>query len=709
MVKVRYKRCIDGEYFSPCTFKNLNCGKFLSRGETPGPLALSNNPLDRESFNINDSKWRVYNDGFQDSANLYLSRSGVICSVATADSSPPDGWVGPLSLSLDLVDQGGAKVLQKHEPQKNLRELTRVKTPMTLKNVFEDPKVSASFAVPPEKPSPAPPSFSSTSRSQSQSSGVSALSKQIVLGKASPKRMSKMVRPQEPAPEPSPPSQSRVKVDLRDLTSARMSLKKPISPITTTSSQTDEERSPREFIKLTPVRVPKEEPALALNDRPLPQPDAPASSSPQLSPSSDPSLRQASAPSPAKVSPGGPPPVVQRKSNVSILLSRPLPQTPSVSTPLERPRAHSKPPELIQPIRSKSPAGSSPLTEGSPSMELRKNPSVASGPPPLKSRRAESPPKGRKIVLPDRRPTIADVVAKEDPSTLYTDMVKIGEGASGSVYLAVHSPSGKKVAIKQMEIMMQPKPDIVVNEVILMSKCSHLSIVRFVDSYLVEGTLWVVMEFVDGEDLTQVISTEEYLTEDVIATCLKSVCAALSHLHEQGIVHRDIKSDNVMVSIVDGQCRLTDFGFGCQLDPTEGADKRTSVVGTSFWMAPEVIQRTPYDTKADVWSLGALAYEMVEKDPPYFGNPHLKTLYQIVKLGLPPIKREISDELRDFIDLCTKRAPEERPTCSELNQHPFLQRVAPSHVLQGLVGNARVAKEEAMVSDDEEKDFEDDY
>ena len=116
------------------------------------------------------------------------------------------------------------------------------------------------------------------------------------------------------------------------------------------------------------------------------------------------------------------------------------------------------------------------------------------------------------------------------------------------VYVATDSRTGEQVAIKEMILEEQPNKEIIINEILLMRDCNHRAIVNFVDSYLVDGALWVVMEYVDGCDLTQLVEVCHPMAEDHIAAVTHEVLAGLDHLHKKGIIHRDIKSDNVMVS-----------------------------------------------------------------------------------------------------------------------------------------------------------------
>ncbi|SCU94767.1 LADA_0G11056g1_1 [Lachancea dasiensis] len=302
--------------------------------------------------------------------------------------------------------------------------------------------------------------------------------------------------------------------------------------------------------------------------------------------------------------------------------------------------------------------------------------------------------------------TLTEICSDGDPSKLYKNLIKIGQGASGGVYTAYEVGTNASVAIKQMNLEKQPKKELIINEILVMKASKHLNIVNYIDSYLLKGDLWVVMEYMEGGSLTDVV-THCILTETQIGAVSRETLKGLQFLHSKGVIHRDIKSDNILLSMT-GEIKLTDFGFCAQINETNL--KRTTMVGTPYWMAPEVVSRKEYGPKVDIWSLGIMIIEMIEGEPPYLNETPLRALYLIATNGTPELKdtENLSKDMRIFLAWCLHVNPEERASASQLLEDPFIATYADDvRSLAPLVKLARMKKLAEKMEEDDESGEED--
>ncbi|KAK7404350.1 hypothetical protein VNO78_05179 [Psophocarpus tetragonolobus] len=251
---------------------------------------------------------------------------------------------------------------------------------------------------------------------------------------------------------------------------------------------------------------------------------------------------------------------------------------------------------------------------------------------------------------------------------------EIGKGAYGRVYKGLDLENGDFVAIKQvsLENIAQEDLNIIMQEIDLLKNLNHKNIVKYLGSSKTRSHLHIVLEYVENGSLANIIKPNKFgpFPESLVAVYIAQVLEGLVYLHEQGVIHRDIKGANILTT-KEGLVKLADFGVATKL--TEADVNTHSVVGTPYWMAPEVIEMAGVCAASDIWSVGCTVIELLTCVPPYYDLQPMPALFRIVQDEHPPIPDSLSPDITDFLLQCFKKDARQRPDAKTLLSHPWIQ------------------------------------
>ncbi|EKG21879.1 hypothetical protein MPH_00799 [Macrophomina phaseolina MS6] len=245
----------------------------------------------------------------------------------------------------------------------------------------------------------------------------------------------------------------------------------------------------------------------------------------------------------------------------------------------------------------------------------------------------------------------------------------LGKGAFGSVYRALNWGTGETVAIKQVKLADLPKNElrVIMLEIDLLKNLNHPNIVKYHGFVKDTQSLYIILEYCENGSLHSICKNFGKFPENLVAIYMSQVLHGLLYLHEQGVIHRDIKGANILTT-KEGLVKLADFGVATK---TAGLND-SSVVGTPYWMAPEVIELSGATTASDIWSLGCTVIELLEGKPPYHKLQPMPALFRIVNDDHPPLPEAASPAVRDFLMQCFQKDPNLRVSARKLLKHPWI-------------------------------------
>ena len=246
----------------------------------------------------------------------------------------------------------------------------------------------------------------------------------------------------------------------------------------------------------------------------------------------------------------------------------------------------------------------------------------------------------------------------------------VGKGSFGHVFIIKVFPTDEIIAIKEIPLISLKNTESVCKEVQILSQLNHPNIVRYLGSSISSSFLLIFTEYVSGGTIQSLLYKHGPFTEPLIKEYLSQILKGLEYLHYHNIVHRDIKSTNILVG-QDGACKLADFGSAKNI---LGLENTCSVTGTVNWMAPEVLSETGHGRYADIWGIGCLVVEMLTASAPW---TELVTQHNVITKvlqtqELPKIPESTSNPLKDLIKSCFARKPNQRLNVGQLLVHKFL-------------------------------------
>ncbi|EFJ36960.1 hypothetical protein SELMODRAFT_76216 [Selaginella moellendorffii] len=266
----------------------------------------------------------------------------------------------------------------------------------------------------------------------------------------------------------------------------------------------------------------------------------------------------------------------------------------------------------------------------------------------------------------------------------------LGVGSFGRVYKGF-SDSGTFCAMKEVLVVDDPKSiesvKQLMQEINMLSSLRHPNIVQYLGSEMLDDSLYIYLEFVSGGSIHKVLQEYGAFKEPVIRSYTQQILSGLQYLHSMNKVHRDIKGANILVD-TNGEVKLADFGMAKHISSSSLV---LSFKGSPYWMAPEVCPRflssntsmTPYPV--DIWSLGCTIIEMATGKPPWSQYEGIAAMFKIGNSKeTPTIPDTLSPVAKEFIRLCLQRNPDDRPTASQLLEHPFVKFLHDEHLPDGL-------------------------
>jgi len=250
-----------------------------------------------------------------------------------------------------------------------------------------------------------------------------------------------------------------------------------------------------------------------------------------------------------------------------------------------------------------------------------------------------------------------DTIPKRQATFRWFKGQLIGKGTYGRVYLGMNATTGEFLAVKQVEVSakaagndkakMREMVAALDQEIDTMQHLDHVNIVQYLGCERKEMSISIFLEYISGGSVGSCLRKHGKFEEVVVSSLTRQTLAGLAYLHREGILHRDLKADNILLDL-DGTCKISDFGISKKTDNIYGNDKTNSMQGSVFWMAPEVVrsQGQGYSAKVDIWSLGCVVLEMFAGRRPWSKEETVGAIYKLGSLNeAPPIPDDVAESI----------------------------------------------------------------
>ncbi|XP_070246840.1 serine/threonine-protein kinase Nek4 isoform X3 [Myotis yumanensis] len=262
------------------------------------------------------------------------------------------------------------------------------------------------------------------------------------------------------------------------------------------------------------------------------------------------------------------------------------------------------------------------------------------------------------------------------PLAAYCYLRVVGRGSYGEVTLVRHRQDGRQYVIKKLNLRNASSRErrAAEQEAQLLSQLKHPNIVTYKESWEGgDGLLYIVMGFCEGGDLYRKLKEQkgQLLPESQVVEWFVQIAMALQYLHEKHILHRDLKTQNVFLTRTN-IIKVGDLGIARVLE--NHCDMASTLIGTPYYMSPELFSNKPYNYKSDVWALGCCAYEMATLKHAFNAKDMNSLVYRIIEGKLPPMPKDYSPELAELIRTMLSKRPEERPSVRSILRQPYIKR-----------------------------------